>query len=434
MNYQETLDYLYSRLPVFHNIGAVAYKPGLEKSEEIMQYFSNPHLNYKTIHVGGTNGKGSVSHLLSAILQTAGYRVGLYTSPHLMDFGERIRINGKMIEPEYVVEFVKKHFDFLEKMQPSFFEATMAMAFKYFSDQQVDVVVVEVGLGGRLDSTNIIYPELSIITNIGEDHTQFLGDNLERIAYEKAGIIKNNRPVVIGERQQKEIEQVFRKKCAEMNASISFASDSIDLKELFYEKGKMIIETDDGSILISGLTGKFQLKNIATVFESVNQLKKIGFEISDVHVQTALENVIELSGLQGRWQILSEQPKIIVDTGHNVDGVKQVVLNLAEEKYRLLHIIFAMVDDKDVDSVLALLPKDAHYYFTEANTNRAIQCEILKEKASGFGLEGGCYKDVETAIKKAKSDAEVDDLIFVGGSNYLIGDALTYLIKEENSL
>lgn len=423
MNYQETIQYLYDRLPVFHQIGAAAYKPGLEKSFQMMEKLDNPQLKYKTIHIAGTNGKGSVSHFLSAILQSAGYKTGLYTSPHLVDFGERIRVNGEKVSQDFVVDFVEKNKDYFAQIEPSFFEATMALAFDYFAAEKVDVAIIEVGLGGRLDSTNIIQPELSVITNISPDHTQFLGDTLDKIAFEKAGIIKSRTPVVIGETLQL-TKSVFMDKAKLENAPIFFAEETQNLRFLKEENRKMMLKTSNFGELEVGLIGEYQLKNVATVLEAVTQLQKLGFEISEEAIRVGLSNVLFLSGLQGRWQILGENPKIVMDTGHNKAGIEFIVNQLKVQKYKTLHFVFGMVNDKDISAVLALLPKNAKYYFTAANSNRSLPAENLKGQAEKFDLKGDAYLSVTEAVKSAVSQAEKDDFIFIGGSNFVVGEAL----------
>lgn len=423
MDYNQAVEYLYNSLPVFHNIGAAAYKPGLENSIRLMNEFGNPQNRYRIIHVAGTNGKGSVSHFLSAILQSAGYKTGLYTSPHLVDFGERIRVDGKMISQEYVIDFVKNNKELLTDIKPSFFETTMAMAFKYFADCEVDVAVIEVGLGGRLDSTNIITPELSVITNISFDHMQFLGDTLEKIAAEKAGIIKPNIPVVIGETLP-ETKPVFVEKAKNENAEIIFSEEIKYVEFIGYEEDKMILNTPDYENLRVGLTGEYQLKNIATVLTCVDELLKRGFAIFEDDIRNGLEYVSQLTGLQGRWQILQKNPTVILDTGHNKAGIEFVVNQLKSLKYNRLHIVIGMVNDKDISAVLALLPKDAVYYFTNANIERALSAEKLKEQAEKYNLQGNVYSSVEQGVKTALETAEKNDLIFIGGSNFVVGEAL----------
>lgn len=423
MNYPEAIEYLYNRLPVFHQIGAAAYKPGLENSIRLMEQLHNPQNEYRIIHVAGTNGKGSVSHFLSAILQSAGYKTGLYTSPHLVDFGERIRVNGKKIQPEYVADFVEKNEKMLDKIQPSFFEATMAMAFRYFADCAVDVAVIEVGLGGRLDSTNIVSPVLSVITNISFDHTEFLGNTLAQIAAEKAGIIKPETPVVIGE-VVPETRPVFIQKAQEQNSPLTFAEENISVKFIEYSADKMIVETRDNEKLIVGLCGEYQLKNIATVLTAVEKLQKLGFAIYREDVKNGLENVIPLTNLQGRWQVISHKPTVVLDTGHNKGGIEYIVHQLKKQHYEKLRIVIGMVKDKDISGVLSLLPRDAVYYFTNAATERALPALKLKEQAERTGLNGKAYSTVEQAVKLALGEAGEKDFVFIGGSNFVVGEAL----------
>ena len=423
MNYPEAIEYLYNRLPVFHQIRAAAYKPGLENSIRLMEQLHNPQNEYRIIHVAGTNGKGSVSHFLSAILQSAGYKTGLYTSPHLVDFGERIRVNGKKIQPEYVADFVEKNEKMLDKIQPSFFEATMAMAFRYFADCAVDVAVIEVGLGGRLDSTNIVSPALSVITNISFDHTEFLGNTLAQIAAEKAGIIKPETPVVIGE-VVPETRPVFIQKAQEQNSPLTFAEENISVKFIEYSADKMIVETRDDEKLIVGLCGEYQLKNIATVLTAVEELQKLGFAIYREDVKNGLENVIPLTNLQGRWQVISHKPTVVLDTGHNKGGIENIVHQLKKQHYEKLRIVIGMVKDKDISGVLSLLPRDAVYYFTNAATERALPALKLKEQAERTGLNGKAYSTVEQAVKLALEEAGEKDFVFIGGSNFVVGEAL----------
>ena len=423
MNYPEAIEYLYNRLPVFHQIGAAAYKPGLENSIRLMEQLANPQQQYRIIHVAGTNGKGSVSHFLSAILQSAGYTTGLYTSPHLVDFGERIRVNGEKIQPEYVADFVEKNEKMLDKIQPSFFEATMAMAFRYFADCAVDVAVIEVGLGGRLDSTNIVSPALSVITNISFDHTEFLGNTLAQIAAEKAGIIKPETPVVIGE-VVPETRPVFIQKAQEQNSPLTFAEENISVKFIEYSADKMIVETRDDEKLIVGLCGEYQLKNIATVLTAVEELQKLGFAIYREDVKNGLENVIPLTNLQGRWQVISHKPTVVLDTGHNKGGIEYIVHQLKKQHYEKLRIVIGMVKDKDISGVLSLLPRDAVYYFTNAATERALPALKLKEQAERTGLNGKAYSTVEQAVKLALEEAGEKDFVFIGGSNFVVGEAL----------
>lgn len=423
MTYNDTIQYLYNRLPVFHHVGSAAYKPGLGNTVLLMNALENPQTHYRTIHVAGTNGKGSVSHLLAAVLQQAGYRVGLYTSPHLVDFGERIRVNGEMIEQQYVVDFVEKYKNLFSAIEPSFFELTMAMAFNYFADCDVDLAVIEVGLGGRLDSTNIILPELSVITNISFDHVGFLGDTLGKIAYEKAGIIKANVPVVVGEIHP-ETRPVFELKARQENAPIYFAEEQVTVSFNGYENGKMKVETSNNKYFVVGLTGLYQLKNVVTTLTAIDQLNKMNFEITEAAISQGFENVTEITGLQGRWQVLQQNPTVVTDTGHNAGGIQFVVEQLKVQTYKTLRIVIGMVNDKDISAVLALLPTDAQYYFTQANIVRALPAEELKKEAQSCGLKGIAYSTVEQAIRTALNESDTDDFVFIGGSNFVVGEAL----------
>lgn len=408
MDYQSTLSYLYNSIPMFQQVGSSAYKEGLENTQALDSYFGHPHRNFRTIHVGGTNGKGSCSHTLAAVLQEAGYRVGLYTSPHLVDFRERIRVNGKTISEEYVIRFVEKGKDFFEQLHPSFFELTTAMAFRYFADEHVDVAIIEVGLGGRLDCTNIIHPDLCIITNISLDHTQFLGNTLEKIAEEKAGIIKNGIPVVIGE-SIPATKNVFIKKAREAGAPILFAEENKknDYPELEYQ-----------------LKGLCQTKNTCTILTAVLQLQKAGYKLSEQAVRNGFAHVCELTGLMGRWQRLQDSPTLICDTGHNVGGITYIVEQLKQQSYRKLHMIIGMVNDKDICGILALLPKNAEYYFTKASVKRALPENELLELAVKAGLQGGCYPNVPAAVQAAQEKSLPEDFIFVGGSSFIVADLL----------
>lgn len=424
MNYQETLQYLYDRLPVFHLVGSSAYKPGLENTTRLMAHLDNPHQKFRSVHIAGTNGKGSVSHYLAAILQEACYRVGLYTSPHLVDFGERIRVNGQMIDQQYVIDYIQKHIDAIETIQPSFFELTMAMAFSYFADKQVDIAVIEVGLGGRLDSTNIISPELSIITNIGFDHVEFLGDTLPQIAAEKAGIIKPGTPVVIGE-SLSETKPVFVLKSLEMQSDIFFAEDD-DIPVLTrYEQDEIIFNYRKQEFR-SGLNGIYQLKNLSTVFSAIKVLNnRTAFKISDVALKKGIEHVSQLTGLRGRWELLSDKPKIIADTGHNVQGIQAIVNQLKNQHYKSLRIVIGMVNDKDISGMLKLLPVNAIYYYTQAQVKRALSAKVLREKAYNYNLSGTSFGSVKDAVSEAILEASADDLILITGSNFVVGEALS---------
>lgn len=431
MNYQETIEYLYSQLPVFQREGGSAYKEGLGNSLTLDKYFSYPHRKYKTIHVAGTNGKGSTSHLLAAILQQSGYKVGLYTSPHLVDFRERIRVNGIKIDKQYIVDFVEKHHRLFKSVKPSFFELTMMMAFQYFADMEVDVAVIEVGLGGRLDSTNIISPDLSIITNISFDHTQFLGNTLEKIAAEKAGIIKTNVPVIIGEARDS-VKQVFVQTAWKVGAPIIFAEEERIITNSIKTASGWLIDTKDYLHLKCELGGYAQLKNAATVLCAISELNKRGYSIPSKAIYDGFAYVCEFTGLMGRWQIIQQvNPKIVCDTGHNVGGIQYIVEQLAAERYEKLHIVIGMVNDKDISAVLAILPKSATYYFTKASIPRALNENQLKDMATNVGLQGDAYPTVEAAIKAAKSKATLKDFIFIGGSNFIVADALEVLKEED---
>ena len=413
MTYKETIEYLFNSTPVFEHVGASAYKPGLQTTEILDAHYGHPHKNFKTIHIAGTNGKGSVSHSLASILQEAGYKVGLYTSPHLIDFRERIRVNGIPVSEEYVIRFVEdfKHLNSkrIHPLSPSFFELTTALAFKYFAEEKVDIAVIEVGLGGRLDCTNIITPILSVITNISFDHTQFLGNTLAQIASEKAGIIKHQVPVVIGE-TTKETRPVFENKAKEMDAPIFFAEE-IDKSECDQYEFE--------------LKGSYQKKNLRTILCAMKRLPFIHPE----HIQKGLTNVCKNTGLMGRWQTLSTNPLIICDTGHNVGGWKYLAPQISSVPCDRLHIVFGMVDDKDIRNVLSMLPKNAVYYFTQANNHRAIPAQQVGELAKEYGLSGNTYPTVAQAYEEAKSSASENDFIFIGGSSYIVADLLCHISK-----
>lgn len=408
MDYQNTLAYLYNSAPMFQQVGGTAYKEGLDNTLALDAHFGHPHRSFRSIHVAGTNGKGSCSHTLAAILQEAGYKVGLYTSPHLVDFRERIRINGQPIPEEYVIRFVKQERSFFEPLHPSFFELTTAMAFRYFADEQVDVAVIEVGLGGRLDCTNIIRPDVCIITNISLDHTQFLGSTLAQIAGEKAGIIKSGIPVVIGETTP-ETKPVFLKKAEEAGTSIHFAEEN---------------DRDEYPGMEYELKGLYQKKNARTILTALPLLKEAGYKLDEQAVRNGFGHVVELTGLMGRWQKLQESPTLICDTGHNVGGITYIAEQLKQQAYRQLHIVIGMVNDKDIRGVLSLLPKEATYYFTKASVKRALPEEELQRLASATGLEGRCYPDVPTAVRAAQEKSLPEDFIFVGGSSFIVADLL----------
>lgn len=429
MDYQQTLNYLFSQLPMYQRVGKAAYKANLNNTLALDEYFGHPHRLYKTIHIAGTNGKGSVSHMLASVLMAAGYRVGLYTSPHLIDFRERIKVDGKPISKEDVVVFVQQHKSIFEQIQPSFFEMTVALAFKYFADKQVDIAVIEVGLGGRLDSTNIITPELSIITNIGLDHTDLLGDTLQLIAQEKAGIIKPNIPVVICEWQE-EIQQVFIDKACVEGAPITFASQNYTLKNTLVRDGVQEFNVENKQdktnlTLAVDLLGKYQAKNILGVVSAIDVLSARGFHIDRIQAAQGLEKAASSTGLLGRWQIINQSPLVICDTGHNVDGITQLVEQIANTPHNKLHMVIGMVGDKNIDGVLSLLPKEANYYFTKASIPRALHQDELSRKASKFNLSGSTHSEVKEALAFAYTKANPDDLIFIGGSTFVVADALS---------
>ncbi len=407
MNYQETIQYLYDSVPMFQRVGASAYKSGLENTYALDEHFEHPHRKFHTIHVAGTNGKGSVSHTLAAILQTAGYKVGLYTSPHLLDFRERIRINGEKISEKYVINFVAQEKAFFEPLYPSFFELTTAMAFKYFAEQSVDVAVIEVGLGGRLDCTNIIQPDLSIITNISLEHTQFLGDTLAKIASEKAGIIKPGIPVVIGETTP-ETKSVFLQKAREMNAPIFFAE----------ENGR-----EDFPGISPELRGIYQQMNKQTIVTALTVLRDLGYRFDGPMVRYGFGHVTSLTGLMGRWQTLQEHPTLLCDTGHNVGGFQYIGEQLKALR-KELHIVIGVVSDKDVHGMLSFLPQNATYYFTKASVKRALNEQELQCVAAECGLQGDTYPDVVSAVKAAQKNCLPEEVIFVGGSNFIVADLL----------
>lgn len=420
MNYKETVEYLFNSTPVFEHVGASAYKEGLSNTLALDEHLGQPHKNFKTIHVAGTNGKGSCSHTLAAILQSMGMKVGLYTSPHIVDFRERIRVNGECLSEQYVVDFVEQHRSFFEPLHPSFFELTTAMAFRYFADQKVDIAVIEVGLGGRLDCTNIITPELSIITNISLDHTQFLGDTLAKIAGEKAGIIKEGVKVVIGE-DVEETRPVFEAKAKEKNAPIVFAQDYPEVlcSEACAEGGRNY-ETLNFGMIHGDLSGDYQERNMNTCLTAC---KVLG--LKKENVIEAVAHVAERTGLVGRWMKINESPLAVCDTGHNVGGWKYLAPQIKAQKCEHLRIVFGMVDDKDIDSVMEMLPKNAIYYWTQATSHRAIPKEIVADKGRTHQLEGNIYNSVKEAYREALKDASNDDFVFVGGSSYVVADLLS---------
>ena len=433
MNYQETIAYLESSLPMFHRTGAAAYKANLDNSEALDMYDGAPHQSYLCIHVGGTNGKGSVSHALASILQAAGYKVGLCTSPHLIDFRERIRVNGEKISEQYVVDYVENHRDFFEEIEPSFFEMFVALAFSYFAEQEVDIAVIEVGLGGRLDSTNIIQPILSIVTNVSLDHTDLLGNTIEAIAKEKAGIVKLGVPVIVGDARGP-VRGVFTATTAAQQTSFTVASSTwkcLEQKmtddgkyqhfvyEHAYKNQQITFDTD--------LLSAIQVWNLSTVLASVDQLRAYGCAISDEALHDGLRHVVSRTHLLGRWQWLSKSPRIICDTGHNVEGMRGVVAQLNNTPHKKLRMVLGLTGDKDIEGILALLPTEAVYYFTRSTVPRALRVEELVQRALPYELKGQSFETSAEALAAAKQDAETEDLIFVGGSTYLVGEIMALL-------
>ncbi len=428
MTYPQTLDYLFSKLPMYQRIGQAAYKADLNNTLAICKALGNPEKKIKCIHVAGTNGKGSSSHMLAAILQQAGYKTGLYTSPHLVDFRERIKINGKMISKQDVVTFVEDYQSKFEAIEPSFFEWTVGLAFHYFAQQEVDVAIIEVGLGGRLDSTNVITPVCSLITNIGFDHVNLLGDTIQKIAAEKAGIIKARIPVTISQTQI-ECLTVFGNRARELKAPLEFADKNYKINSYSYDKELLQIDilhkkTNTTHHYTLDLLGSYQLKNLPGVLNTVEILKEKGYIIQEHAIIDALKQVQKLTGLQGRWQTLSQKPLVIADTGHNEDGIKEVLQNLNRYTYKKLHFVLGMVNDKDLGKILKLLPKDAEYYFCKASIPRALDEKELCIQATKVGLKGKTFKTVPEALEKAKKLAKASDLIFVGGSTFTVADVL----------
>lgn len=405
MNYQKTLDWMFAQLPMFQRQGKPALKKDLTNIRLFSDFLGNPHTKFKSIHVAGTNGKGSVSHMLASVFQEAGYKTGLYTSPHLKDFRERIKINGKEVSKQFVVDFIQENKAFLEKQNPSFFEMTTAMAFDYFARKKLDIAIIETGLGGRLDSTNIISPELSVITNIGMDHTQFLGNSPAEIAVEKAGIIKLNTPVVIGE-SQPETAEIFKEYAKQKNAPIFF-TDQISSQPL-----------------LSGLKGEYQSKNIKSVMQSIEVLRQLGWKITSQNLSQGLRKVVQNTKIRGRWEILQEHPKVICDVAHNKEGLEYVLSQLTKEKYRKLHLVLGMVKDKDLTNILPLFPKKATYYFCRPDIPRGLDAHLLKERANQFELIGNIYPSVSKAFEAAINNAIEEDVIFVGGSTFVVAEVI----------
>ena len=435
MNYIEVIDYLYSRLPMFTRDGSAAFKKDLTNIRKLCDALENPQRNFKAIHVAGTNGKGSTSHMLSAVLQSAGYKTGLYTSPHLLDFRERIKIDGEMISQQTVVDFVRRNKLLIEEVPPSFFEVTVAMAFFYFSLSKVDIAIIETGLGGRLDSTNIIQPELSVITNIGFDHMNMLGNSLAEIAHEKAGIIKVDTPIIVSERQPN-IDDIFIEYAHRLHAPISFASDQWSIRSAEFHPAKQQIDVSSNTnpanqLAISlDLKGAYQQKNILGVLSTIQQLNQLGLKIDRQALLRGLASVQQLTGLMGRWQTLSSDPLIICDTGHNEDGWQEVLKNIQLTSFNKLHMVIGVMRDKDLDHMLTLLPKNAKYYYCNPPFERALPANELQVIANNFGLNGGAYASVVEALKGAQINASRNDLIFIGGSTFVVAEVLPLFITK----
>jgi dihydrofolate synthase/folylpolyglutamate synthase len=425
MNYPETLDYIFHKLPMFSRMGSAAYKKDLHNIRVLCEYLGNPHYSFKTIHIAGTNGKGSVSHMLAAIFQTAGYKTGLYTSPHLYDFRERIRLDGQPVPQEFVVDFVEYMRPVIEEIEPSFFEITVAMAFRYYAEQEVDMAIIEVGLGGRLDSTNIITPELSVITNIGWDHMNLLGNSLEEIAGEKAGIIKHNVPVVIGETRP-ETKPVFQRMIAEQQAPVTWAEEllEVETKELQASGLNIQFRRKDGSSLDvqTDLAGTYQVQNVRTVLAAVDALLDANWRLDEQDVLAALRQVKRKTGLMGRWEVIQQYPMVVLEVAHNEDGIRSMMEHVQMLQHENLHLVIGMVKDKEVEKVLSLLPKTASYYFTQAAIPRALPSLELQAKAATLDLHGEAFENVNLALKLARFFAQPDDLIIVCGSIFLVAE------------
>jgi dihydrofolate synthase/folylpolyglutamate synthase len=426
VNYIETIDYLYSKLPVFERVGQEALKPGLQNILLLCEALGNPQNKFRTIHVAGTNGKGSTSHLLSAILQTAGYKTGLHTSPHLKSFTERFKINGQPAPEQEIIDFVEQHQNLIQTIKPSFFEISVALAFDYFARQQVDIAVIEVGLGGRLDSTNIITPILSVITNIGLDHVAILGDTLSKIAAEKAGIIKFSVPVVISE-YQSDIAEVFIQKANECQAGIYFAANQLAIKPIATEKGRRVVDVYEDKLekyenLQLDLLGDYQLKNLAGVLQSVEILKRQGFNISEENIRTGIENCCKITNFKGRWTQLYENPTVIVDVAHNFEGLTGSISQINNYQYEALTFVLGFVKDKDVRKIMTLLPTSANYYFCQPNTPRALPANELVAIAEEFNIIGQAVADVNEALRLALKNAPIHSFIYVGGSTFVVSE------------
>ncbi len=426
MDYRQTLDYLYHRLPMFSRMGAAAYKEDLTNTIELCHSLGDPQTKFRSVHIAGTNGKGSVSHMLASIMHEAGYQTGLYTSPHLRDFRERIRINGEMIPEEYVIRFTDGIRPMIDKIAPSFFEITVAMAFHWFASEEVDVAIIETGLGGRLDSTNVILPELSVITNVGMDHMNILGDNLREIAAEKAGIIKDGIPIVVGEMKE-ETKDIFQNIATEKNAPLVFAGERRKAINWYWLKNNLVVEVargqdTDHKIYQLDLPGIYQVKNLVTVLEATDQMKRIGWGLPEQAILQGLKHAKRNTGLHGRWEIVDQSPQVILDVAHNEDGVRQLLEQIEVTDHNELHLVIGFVKDKEIEKILALFPKYAHYYFTQAQIPRALAAKELKMAAEKLQLNGFAYDDVNAAINAAKEKAKPNDLVVVCGSVYLIGE------------
>lgn len=430
MNYRQTLEYLYSQLPMFQRIGAAAYKADLNNTLELCRILGNPERKFLSVHIAGTNGKGSVSHMLASILQEAGFNTGLHTSPHLKDFRERIRINGRIVPASYVTTFVKRYKDTFDLIRPSFFEYTAVMAFSYFADEQVDIAILETGMGGRLDSTNVVTPVLSVITNISMDHMTFLGDTMEKIATEKAGIIKPGIPVVIGELQE-ETRQVFSQKAAQLGSPLVTASEEYAVLPATTEKmpsGQMMDVFNKDSLILAGLKcpllGKYQRRNISTLLSVTEQLVKAGFRVDENAIRQGIMNVVKNTGLKGRWQVVGRMPKVILDVAHNEAGLKEVISQLQDEEYERLHWVLGMVNDKDTGSILGMLPGDALYYFCKPEIPRGLDASLLAERAQEADLRGKVFPSVRQALDAAISSAGKEDLVLVAGSTFVVAEVV----------
>jgi len=431
VDYAAVIDYLYTCLPMFTRIGKAAYKPDLNNTIALLNILDNPHRHLKYIHVAGTNGKGSVSHLLASVLQEAGYKTGLYTSPHLLDYRERIKINGQVIEKEYIIAFVEKYKDKFDAIEPSFFEWSVALCFQYFYDNKIDIAVIETGLGGRLDSTNVIFPDLSIITNIGLDHTDLLGDTVEKIAVEKAGIMKAGIPAVIGESTDS-TKKIFIDKANENKSTIYFADELLAIKNIKYEHAYLQFDIYKEAHFLyhisSPLGGFYQTKNITTLVQSVQVLKQKNYHISDLNLLDGISKVIRNTGLMGRWQVMGDAPLVVCDTAHNVAGMEQIVVQINATPKEHLHIVLGMVSDKNIDGVLAILPtKNTTYYFCKAQIPRALDENLLYDQVQKFNLVGNPFRTVPLAYEAALKNASEKDMIYIGGSTFVVGDLLTYL-------